>query len=88
MTDKRAKNGGKRAGAGRKPKPIQEDDGKLRPVDFLLSQMRNTSNPLPLRIDVAKAAAPYCSAKLVSKDITVDGDLTIELVSHLESKDS
>ena len=79
------KHGGKREGAGRKPKPIHEDDGGEKPVDFMLKQMRNPSNPLSFRADMAKAAAPYCSAKLISKDITVDGDLTIELVSHLES---
>ena len=32
------------------------------PLEFLLSVMRDIANPLELRIDAAKAAAPYVHA--------------------------
>ena len=34
------------------------------PLDFLLRVMRNTKNVLQVRVDAAKAAAPYVHARL------------------------
>jgi hypothetical protein len=36
----------------------------LSPVDYLLSMMRDESAPRPERVEAAKAAAPYCHARL------------------------
>ena len=36
------------------------------PLDFLLSIMRNKTQPLERRLEAAKAAAPYCHARLAS----------------------
>ena len=69
-------NGGARPGAGRKKhghnKLTQEavakaNDG-LSPLDFLLSVLRDDTNEKPVRIDAAKAAAPYVHAKLQPVD--------------------
>lgn len=37
------------------------------PVDFLLLVMRETENDMATRMDAAKAAAPYLTAKLAPK---------------------
>jgi len=36
------------------------------PLDFVLSIMRNNTQPLERRLEAAKVAAPYCHAKLAS----------------------
>jgi Family of unknown function (DUF5681) len=36
------------------------------PLDFLLLIMRNNTQPLERRLEAAKAAAPYCHARLAS----------------------
>ena len=85
MPRKSPNHGGKRPGAGRKStKHEYVDDGLESPLQFMLKQMRNASNSLTFRADMAKAAAPYCSAKLLSQSIDVDGDVTIQLVSYLD----
>lgn len=65
--------GGYRPGAGRKPGAINRktqeialracDEG-LTPVEYLLAVMRDESNEQAVRIDAAKAAAPYCHPRL------------------------
>lgn len=75
----KSKNGGRRPGAGRPrgsrnrrtialsqaPANAQQSarTGET-PLDFLLRVMRNTKNVLQVRIDAAKAAAPYVHARL------------------------
>ena len=82
-------HGGRRPGSGRKStKHEYVDDGQLSPLQFLLAVMRDESNPIAQRIDVAKAAAPYCSARLQSITADVDADVAITLVSYLDSSDS
>ena len=77
-------HGGARAGAGRKPGTINRfskdlldkaaQSGQL-PVDYLLEVMRDQSLDTRLRIDAAKAAAPYVHQKLsaISVDLTTLG---------------
>lgn len=36
----------------------------LKPLDMLLAVLRNDSLPLPVRLDAAKNAAPYCHKKM------------------------
>lgn len=65
--------GGRREGAGRKPgSPNQRTSDTARkaaaagltPVEFLLRVMRNSKAPMPMRVDAAKAAAPYVHPRL------------------------
>ena len=76
--------GGARAGAGRKPGGINRyskdllekasQSGQL-PVEYMLEVMRNQCLDTRLRIDAAKAAAPYVHQKLsaISVDLTAPG---------------
>ena len=50
----------------------------LTPLDFLLQEMRKVENEPSVRIDAAKAAAPYVHPKLSSVDI--NGSLNATLV--------
>lgn len=84
MSDGRVNNGGARKGAGRKSKKHEyQDDGLLSPLQFMLQTMRDDNHPHSVRMDAAKSAAPYCSAKLLSQSIDVDADVNIQLVSYL-----
>ena len=73
--------GGKREGAGRKPgstnKFSKELLAKIRkegelPVEYLLELMRDESQHTRIRLEAAKAAAPYCHHKLsaVAMDVS------------------
>ena len=76
--------GGSRQGAGRKPGSTNrfskellaraKTEGDL-PIDYLLAIMRDVSQDTRLRIDAAKAAAPYVHQKLsaISVDVTTPG---------------
>jgi hypothetical protein len=71
--------GGRRVGAGRKPGSVSRIDAEARqkalaggmtPLDFLLSVMRDDTRDFPARLDAAKAAAPYCHARLASTELS------------------
>ena len=71
--------GGARANAGRKQGKPNALNAKAReraaasgllPLDYLLSIVRNDSEAQDVRIDAAKAAAPYLHARLASIDMT------------------
>jgi len=73
--------GGARPGAGRKPGVRNKKTAALldrvqaegqTPLEFLLDQMRNINNPRDIRIDAAKAAAPYVHAKLANIEMTAN----------------
>ena len=82
-------HGGARAGAGRKPGVINRfsrdlleraaQSGQM-PVDYILEVMRDKSLDTRLRIDAAKAAAPYVHQKLSAISI----DLAKPHVTHEE----
>ena len=73
-------HGGARPGAGRKPGTINRfskdlldkaaQSGQL-PVDYMLGVMRDESLDTRLRIDAAKAAAPYIHQKLSAISVDV-----------------
>lgn len=81
--------GGRRPGAGRKPgsrdkfsaEMLKEaaETGEL-PLEYLLGVMRDESNPIELRVNAAKVAAPYVHPKLSA--ITVD--MTMAEMTHEE----
>ena len=80
----KSRNGGRRAGAGRPrgsrnrrtialSQATAEAQQAARtgetPLDFLLRVMRTTKNAMHIRIDAAKAAAPYMHARLSSVEL-------------------
>lgn len=78
--------GGPRPGAGRPPgarnyrsRMIEEAARRtagtgIMPVEFLLTIMRDEVQPMALRIDAAKAAAPYVHPRLISQHLTSDAN--------------
>ena len=73
-------HGGKRAGAGRKSTRNEYvDDGLETPIEYLLKLMRAKRTPRSVRIDCAKAAAPYCHARLQST--FVEAEVVIEALN-------
>ena len=82
-------HGGARAGAGRKPGGTNRFNQRLLekaeasgilPVDYMLGVMRDESLDTRLRIDAAKAAAPYVHQKLSAISV----DLAKPEVTHEE----
>ena len=80
--------GGARSGAGRKRGSVTKktteiaqraSEGGVTPLEYMLKVMRDSKNPLGVRMDAAKASAPYIHPRLSSieldlKDIS-DEDL-------------
>ena|SRR5271165_2226444 len=71
--------GGRREGAGRKPGSVSRIDAEARkralaggmmPLDYMLFVMRDESREDNVRLDAAKAAAPYCHARLSSTEVS------------------
>lgn len=87
-TTEKAKKGGARAGAGRK-KGVPNKRTQLvqdavaasgiTPLDFMLKVMRDPKKPFDMRLDAAKAAAPYVHAKLQSVEVSGKGGGAIEI---------
>jgi len=87
--------GGKRVKAGRpysgaktdtiakllRKRAAEDPEGKLTelPLDFLIRVMRDNDQPIGLRVDCAKSAAPYVHAKLQSIDIHSEEDRTLKI---------
>ena len=72
-------HGGKREGAGRKPGSVSKLDkaarikateGGIMPLDYLLAIMRDETQEPSVRRDAAKAASPYCHARLASTEVS------------------
>lgn len=68
-------HGGARPGAGRKPgqtTKLNEDarqkalEGGISPLEYMLGQLRDETNSKDVRMDAAKAAAPYVHARLAA----------------------
>jgi len=63
--------------------------GGQAPLDYLLTVMRNTTLKIAVRVDAAKAAAPYVHSRLQSivvQEIPYDGDpntITNEQLAHI-----
>ena len=79
--------GGKRLGAGRKQGSLTRKTREvaekamasgLTPLDYLLQVMRDPEALAPVRMDAAKAAAPYCHPRLASQTVEVEGAECIE----------
>lgn len=57
------------------------------PLDFLLKVMRNAKEPMWLRAQCAKAAAPYVHPKLAQIDHTIGGRTFVVIKGGLPSED-
>jgi len=81
--------GGRRPGAGRKIGSVSArsrkfaeqaiESGELLPLDFMLAALRDEEKPFDVRMDAAKAAAPYIHAKLASVDASMKGDMSLTI---------
>lgn len=85
-------HGGKRQGAGRKVGAVTKKTREvaeaaaasgLTPLDFMLSILRDESQPFDARFAAAEKAAPYCHAKLAA--VTVGGDADSPIVYEIVS---
>lgn len=74
------KNGGARPGAGRKPGSVTKKtreiankaaEAGITPLEYMLEVMRDDENPMDVRFEAAKAAAPYIHPKLSSIEASV-----------------
>ena len=86
--------GGARPNAGRKPgvpTRMNEEarakaaEGGIMPLDYLLELLRDDAQTQDVRIDAAKAAAPYVHARLAA--IEHSGDLTMRHEDALDELD-
>jgi hypothetical protein len=80
--------GGKREGAGRKLGSVAKLDadarrkameGGMMPLDYLLGIMRDEDQDARWRLDAAKAAAPYCHARLSSTELSGPNGSAVEV---------
>ena len=79
MTEPKKKGGGAQPGAGR-PKGVKNKKtlelqaavaaSGVTPLEFMLKVMRDPRKGFDIRLDAAKAAAPYVHAKLASVEVT------------------
>jgi hypothetical protein len=87
--------GGRREGAGRKPGSVSKLDAEARrkaaeggitPLDFLLSLVRDDDQDARWRLDAAKAAAPYCHARLSATEVSgpSGGPVSVETTNRLD----
>jgi hypothetical protein len=76
--------GGKRPGAGRKKgipnrasaaREAAISASGLTPLEYMLNTMRDETKPVAVRLDMAKAAAPYVHPRLASVEQAVQLDL-------------
>ena len=87
-------HGGSRPGAGR-PKGVanrmnEEARAKaasegITPLDYMLGVLRDIDNPREIRMDAAKAAAPYLHARLAS--VEHSGAVTLSHEAALDELD-
>ncbi len=84
-------HGGKREGAGRKIGSVSKLDrearakaqeGGLMPLEYLLSVMRDETQDPATRRDAAKAAAPYCHARLASTELSGPNGGSVQLAAR------
>lgn len=91
--------GGHRPGAGRpkgsrnRRKQLLEEGARVAaefgttPLDYLLSVMRDETQPLDLRLFAAKAAAPFCHPRLAVRVVREQAGMTHEQwVHHLQQQ--
>ena len=59
-------------------------EGRITPVEYMLEVMRDETNDLEVRMDAAKAAAPYIHPRLLAAAVNADVNFTTEETERLE----
>ncbi len=86
--------GGARPGAGRKKGQATRLNEEARkaalaggtsPLEFLLAAMRDDEREFSVRLDAAKAAAPYVHARLASVGLSGPDDGPIQQITRVET---
>jgi len=79
---------GRREGAGRRPGSVSKLDAEARmkamaggmmPLHYLLGIMRDENQDARWRLDAAKAAAPYCHARLSATEVSGPNGNAVEV---------
>jgi hypothetical protein len=84
------KTGGRKKGTPNKAttaKAAEIAASGLTPLDFMLSILRDRDQPNDLRMDAAKAAAPYCHPRLNSIEHSGPDGGPVETVTKIELVD-
>lgn len=81
-------HGGAKPGAGRKKGSkalhtaqdiadlLKHRDSGIMPREFLLGIMRDERYPIELRVDCARAAAPYCHSRFAQIEAKIEAEVT------------
>ena len=86
-------HGGRRFGAGRKagvPNKVNAElrkkimEGGTSPLEFMVEKMRDESGDESVRLDMAKAAAPYLHPKAQSIEVPIDDPQGPPRTFHIE----
>ena len=86
-------HGGHRPGAGRPKGSLNKLDSAARawaqesgllPLEYLLGVMRDDGQPQDIRMDAAKAAAPYVHARLQAMQLSGEDGGDIKVLHRLE----
>jgi hypothetical protein len=75
------KTGGRKKGTPNRASTVREAEIKASgqtPLDYLLGVMRSKATPEAMRLDAAKAAAPYVHPKLSSVELKGDPENPVE----------
>lgn len=83
------KTGGRKKGVPNKATAAKQAEiaaSGLTPLEFMLGVMRNEGNEQSVRLDAAKAAAPYVHPKLANIDAKIEGDvgLKVEIIRYAD----
>jgi len=83
------KTGGRKKGVPNKATAAKQAEiaaSGLTPLEFMLNVMRNEGNEQSVRLDAAKAAAPYVHPKLANIDAKIEGDvgLKVEIIRYAD----
>lgn len=81
------KTGGRQKGTPNKVTADRQSEiaaSGLTPLDYIISVMRDESNPTDLRLDAANKAAPFVHPKLSSIDLEATHDITDTMADVLK----
>ena len=83
------KTGGRKKGVPNKATAAKQAEiaaSGLTPLEVMLDVMRNEGNEQSVRLDAAKAAAPYVHPKLANIDAKIEGDvgLKVEIIRYAD----
>jgi hypothetical protein len=71
MTEKKKRAGRPKGALDHRTRNLRQAvQSGMTPLEFLLEQMHKVDNPITMRMEAAKSAAPYCHARLQSVVVT------------------